>query len=104
MCLGIPMQVTGQAAPGRVMCAHGGETVEIDTLLVGEVAVGTWLMTFLGAAREVMDPQSAQRTLDALSALEAAMIGQRILDDPFADLVGAGSRHLFSLPEDQSAQ
>lgn len=104
MCLGIPMLVVGQVGPGRVLCSHRDEMVEIDTLLVGEVPDGTWLMTFLGAAREVMDPLTACRTLDALAALEAAMAGRDTTGDPFSDLVGAGSRHLPSTQEDRPAR
>ena len=89
MCVGIPMQVIEQISPGHVLCAHGNDRVEIDTALIGAVEPGMWLMTFLGAAREVMDEESARRTLDALAALEAVMAGQSVdLDAAFADLIG----------------
>ncbi|QVM85130.1 HypC/HybG/HupF family hydrogenase formation chaperone [Novosphingobium decolorationis] len=88
MCLGIPMKVVEVAGPGRALCANGDVWVEIDTLLVGDVAPGEWLMTFLGAAREKMDEVSALRSRDALSALEAIMNGGEVdIEAAFADLI-----------------
>ncbi len=88
MCLGIPMQVLWLEGPARAICEDRGRRVAIDTLLVGEVAVGDWLMTFLGAAREKMDAQSARRALDALTALEAIMNGEEAdIAAAFADLI-----------------
>lgn len=86
MCLGIPMQVIS-ADFGFALCrAEDGEH-EIDVRLVGNVEPGTWVLTFLGAAREIMDPVSARRTLDALKALELVMQGETNVDHLFADLV-----------------
>ncbi len=88
MCIGIPMQVIA-AEPGRAWCAARGEACWIDTALVGAVSPGDWLMTFLGAAREPIGAETAQRTLDAIAALEAAMRGEATdFDALFADLVG----------------
>jgi len=96
MCLGIPMRVLAATGPARALCEHRGETVEIDTALVGQVAEGTWLMTFLGAAREVMDEACAHRSLAALDALDAIMAGREVdLESAFADLIG----HEPQLPE-----
>lgn len=89
MCLGVPMRVVETDGPGRALCVHDGQLVVIDTLLVGEVVPGEWLMTFLGAAREKMDEASAKRSLDALGALEAIMSGREAdIEAAFADLIG----------------
>lgn len=89
MCIGQPMRVIAQLDPGRAQCDYRGEIHEIDTRLVGEVAAGQWLMTFLGAAREVMDEQTAQQTLSAIEAVEAIMNGQSAdIEAAFPDLVG----------------
>jgi hydrogenase expression/formation protein HypC len=89
MCVGIPMQVIS-AEFGFARCrAEDGEH-EIDVRLVGNVQPGTWVLTFLGAAREIMDPVSAKRTIDALKALELVMRGETDVDHLFADLVGPG--------------
>ncbi|MFA6220132.1 MAG: HypC/HybG/HupF family hydrogenase formation chaperone [Erythrobacter sp.] len=84
----MPMQVVS-TTPGWALCKSGDGLCRIDTALVGELAPGTWVMTFLGAAREVMDERSARRTLDAVTALEAVMRGEPAdLDAAFADLIG----------------
>lgn len=88
MCLGLPMQVVGEAGPGHALCRYRGEDQVIDMALVGQVPVGGWVMTFLGAAREVMDEASASRSLAALTALEAIMAGEHAdIDAAFPDLV-----------------
>jgi hydrogenase expression/formation protein HypC len=66
---------------------HGAE-VDIDLLLTGPQAQGTWLMTFLGAARAVLDELEAQRSLAALRALDVLIAGGTPdLDAAFADLI-----------------
>jgi len=89
MCVGIPMQVL-RCEDSRALCLDrdGGETW-IDTLLTGPQPAGAWLMTFLGAAREVIDADEAARTLAALAALDSLLAGGTPdLDAAFADLVG----------------
>ncbi len=87
MCVGIPMQVV-EAGFGYALCDHNGALHRIDTALVGEVAAGEWLMTFLGAARERMDEASARQALAATDALAALMRGEEVdLDAAFADLL-----------------
>jgi hydrogenase expression/formation protein HypC len=87
MCVGLPMQAI-ECWPGGALCrARDGDHC-IDTSLIGEVEPGTWLMVFLGAAREVLSPQEAKRSADALEALEMAMRGETGFDHLFADLVG----------------
>lgn len=88
MCVGIPLQVL-RSEESRALCRDrdGGE-VWIDLLLVGAQPPGTWLMSFLGTAREVIDADTAQRTLAALAALDTLMAGgEADLDAAFADLV-----------------
>ncbi|ASG22362.1 HypC/HybG/HupF family hydrogenase formation chaperone [Nitrospirillum viridazoti] len=110
MCIGIPMQVV-EVGAGHARCRSGAEILSIDTSLVGDVAPGTWLMTFLGAAREVMSPEAARRSLAALSALEAVMQGRPAdLDAAFADLIGREPQlpghllpaHLHPTPEPEA--
>lgn len=85
MCVGVPMQVI-EAGPGWALCrARDGEH-RIDTALVGEVAPGAWLMTFLGAAREEISDEAARQTADALEALQLAMRGERF-EHLFKDLI-----------------
>ena len=81
MCLGIPMQI--RAADGIV-----GETEDgglVDLSLTGPVAPGTWVLTFLGAAREVLDEAEALRIGAAIDGLRSLMQGGD-LGAAFADL------------------
>ncbi|MFZ7092739.1 HypC/HybG/HupF family hydrogenase formation chaperone [Primorskyibacter sp. 2E233] len=84
MCLGIPMQVIG--CDGIAAQAREGEHIHlIDMSLTGPQPPGTWILTFLGAAREVLDPDQADKITRALGGLRALMEGQG-LGDAFADL------------------
>jgi hydrogenase expression/formation protein HypC len=75
MCLGIPMQVVSVAGTTALCRGRDGET-RIDILLVAPVAVGDWLLTFLGAARGRLEADEAGRIEQALGALEAVERGQ----------------------------
>lgn len=84
MCLGIPMQIISVQG----IAAHatdGHETALIDLSLTGPVEPGTWVLTFLGAAREVISADEATKISAALNGLRALMLGGD-LGDAFADL------------------
>lgn len=90
MCVGIPMQiesVNGIAAQAR----DGDEAHLIDLSLTPEAQPGAWVLTFLGAAREVLDPEEAQKIRAALAGLRSLMQGGG-LGDAFADLEADGPR------------
>ena len=55
--------------------------------VIGEIPEGTWVMVFLGAAREVISEETAHRSADAIEALEMAMRGESGFDHLFADLI-----------------
>ncbi len=86
MCIGMPMQVI-ETAQGHAWCQAHGRLHRIDTLLVGDQPVGTWLLTFLGTAREVLSAQRATQINAALQAVDLAMQGDAGLDHLFPDLV-----------------
>ena len=96
MCIGIPMQVI-EGGEFVARCEGRGETADLNMLLVGPQAPGTWVLNFLGSAREVLSAEEARRINDALDALEAVMRGDPDvdIDAHFADLTGreAGVRH-----------
>jgi hydrogenase expression/formation protein HypC len=88
MCLGIPYRIIESTA-WVARCAGPGGEQEIDLSLVGAQPPGTWLLTFLGAAREVIDADRAAAINNALAALDAAMTGDTArIDALFADLTG----------------
>lgn len=96
MCIGIPMQVV-QCDDFVALCCprnHGDSANKhetVDITLVGKQAVGSWLLVFLGAAREVMTETQALNTLNAVQAVENIMNAQSPsstdIDNLFADLV-----------------
>ena len=84
MCLGIPMRilsVDGIAATAT----DGREVAQIDLSLLGDVLPGSWVLTFLGTAREVIGTEQAAKIGAALDGLRALMAGGD-LGDAFADL------------------
>ena len=86
MCVGIPMQVI--ECQGFVALCRGrdGER-RLDLALVGEQPPGTWLLSFIDAAREVIDAETAARIDAALDGLEAVMAGATDIAHHFADLI-----------------
>ena len=88
MCIGWPMQVT-EHWPGSAHAQRRDVLARIDTRLVGEVAVGDWLLVFQGAARERLAAGRAAEIDAALALLEAAMGG---------DGEGAAGDPGFALP------
>lgn len=84
MCVGVPMQIT--AIEGIAANAvEGNEVHLIDISLTPDVAVGEWVLSFLGAAREVITEDEAQKISAALGGLKSLMAGGD-LGDAFADL------------------
>jgi len=85
MCLGIPLQVV-ESGEHFALCAGRGGEARIDTSLVGPQPPGTWLLTFLDAAREVISAERAAAIEAALAALAAAQTGATDFSAFFADL------------------
>jgi hydrogenase expression/formation protein HypC len=86
MCIGMPMQVI-ECGPIWAWCDDGGERVQVDMRLVGSQPPGTWVLAFLGTARELMGETQALRVRDALAAIAVAAEGGSV-DHLFPDLVG----------------
>ncbi len=86
MCVGIPMQVI-EAGDTQALCRSRDREAWIDLSLVGPVPTGSWLMTFLGAARAVISEEEARQSADALEALEKVMRGEGGFEHLFADLI-----------------
>ncbi|WP_210528148.1 HypC/HybG/HupF family hydrogenase formation chaperone [Rubellimicrobium arenae] len=90
MCVGEPfriLSVDGIAA----MATNGPREALIDLSLTGPVAPGTWVLTFLGTAREVISEDEARHIAAALAALRSVMTGGDV-GDAFADLEATGPR------------
>ena len=85
MCLGLPVQVL-ECGEHFARCAGRDGEVRLDISLVGEQPSGTWLLAFLGAAREVIPAERAAAINAALAALAAAKGGATDFSAFFADL------------------
>jgi hydrogenase expression/formation protein HypC len=71
MCVGIPAQVI-EAGDFVSRCRTRNGEEQINMMLTGAQPAGTWLLTFLGSAREVISEEDAlniDRALDGLSAI-----------------------------------
>ena len=86
MCLGIPMQVK-EIKGVFALCEGRNGNTKVNTMLVDDVQVGDWILTFLDTAREVIDAERASLINAALDGLASATQGEANLDDFFADLV-----------------
>lgn len=94
MCVGLPLKIT--AIQGIAAHAEAGPEAPahrelIDLSLVPEARVGDWVLTHLGAAREVITAEEAVKIAAALEGLRAVMAGEGP-GDAFADLETTGPR------------
>lgn len=85
MCIGTPMKVLEVEGLRALAAPEEGPAEYLDLALTGALAPGTWVLGFLGAAREVMTEDEARKVSAALRGLAAAMQGGT-LGDAFADL------------------
>lgn len=69
MCLAIPARVV-EVLPGQqVMIDLDGLRKQVSTALVGEVAVGDYVIIHVGYAIGKIDPDEAERTLQMFGEL-----------------------------------
>jgi hydrogenase expression/formation protein HypC len=81
MCLGVPMQVV-TAGTGWADCRNGDAIRRVDTLLLGDVASGDWVLVHVASAVRLLDAAEARAIRDALLAIERAAAGE-----PFEHLI-----------------
>lgn len=86
MCIGTPMRI--------VSCEHGmavaegrGQTERLNMLMVGELAPGSWVLAFQGAALRPISAEEAAQTDAALDALATVLAGEGSTDAHFRDLI-----------------
>lgn len=85
------MQVVAVQAHHAWCVADGdgdGEGERLDMTLLGPQPVGTWVLAFHGAARQVLSAEQATQARAGRRALAAVLTGDGAVDDFFADLVG----------------
>jgi hydrogenase expression/formation protein HypC len=87
MCIGIPMRVV-EPEGSFAWCTDGTERERLDMMLVGNQPVGTWVLAFHGAARQVLSDDEAAQAHAGRQALASVLSGEGSVDEFFADLVG----------------
>lgn len=88
MCLSIPMQVVAwEDDEGDFAWVERGERRErVNMMLLGAQPVGTWVLTSLGLAREVVEAEHLVLIEEALSALANSLDGDYEPGRYFRDL------------------
>tara|TARA_B100000959_G_scaffold255120_1_gene287265 strand:- start:662 stop:898 length:237 start_codon:yes stop_codon:yes gene_type:complete len=73
------------------LCEGRNGEQEVNMMLTGPQEAGTWVLNFLGSAREVLAPEDAAKIDSALDALVAVANGDTDvdIDSFFPDLVAA---------------
>jgi hydrogenase expression/formation protein HypC len=95
------MQVI-EVREGIAVCEGMGERRDINMQLVGEQQPGTWVLTFLDTAREVLSEADAVRISDAVMAVNLVMQGQTDVDHLFADLIDREPPRPASMPPEKA--
>jgi hydrogenase expression/formation protein HypC len=87
MCIGVPMRVREH---GEVMalCEGRGKLQRINMLMVGDCPPGSWVMTFLGVARDVLSEEDAAEINRALDELESILRGEAVFEGRLPDFGG----------------
>ena len=79
MCVGIPALVL-EAGDFVARCRTRNGEEPINLMLTGPQPAGTWLLTFLGSAREVISERDARHIDKALDGLSAIMADNTDID------------------------
>ncbi|HRJ52397.1 MAG TPA: HypC/HybG/HupF family hydrogenase formation chaperone [Candidatus Thiothrix moscowensis] len=85
MCIGIPVQVIEDRDLVALCRGRNGDEI-VNMMLTGSQPVGTWVLNFLGSAREVISEQDAALINSALDGLLAAVNGETDLDRYFPNV------------------
>jgi len=90
MCLAVPMRVDAWEGDGEFAWVVRGEQRErINMMLLGPQPVGAWVLTSLGLAREVVEPERLVLIEEALAALAASLDDDYDASGYFRDLDAA---------------
>ena len=89
MCIGVPMRVL-ECGGATALCEGRGERRRINMLMVGDRPPGSWVMTFLGAARDVLSEEDAAEINRTLDEIEAILRGETPFEGRLPDFSGNG--------------
>lgn len=88
MCLSIPKQVVAWEGEGDfAWVERNGQREFLNMMLLGPQPIGTWVLTSLGLAKEVVEPAQLVLIEEALTALAASLDGDYEPDRYFQDMV-----------------
>ncbi|MCP4935311.1 MAG: HypC/HybG/HupF family hydrogenase formation chaperone [bacterium] len=87
MCVGVPVKII-EAGEFVSRCKGRNGEENINMMLIGSQPEGTWVLNFLGSAREVLSKEEAATINKALDGLSAIMGGAENIDikEYFPDL------------------
>ena len=74
MCIGTPVRII-EPGEGMARCTGRNGEESVNMMLVGPQPEGTWVLNFLGSAREVLTAEEAATINRALDGIEAIMRG-----------------------------
>lgn len=79
MCVGVPVQIV-KSGECISTCTGRNGVEQVNMMLVGPQPVGTWVLNYLGSAREVLTEIDALNIDKALDGLAAIMSGESDID------------------------
>lgn len=79
MCVGVPVQVI-ESGEFIALCRGRNGEEQVNMMLIGEQPAGTWVLNFLGSAREVISAEDAENINKALDGLAEIMGGAESID------------------------
>ena len=87
MCIGIPVKII-KSGEFMARCEGRNGVEDVNMMLIGPQQEGTWVLNFLGSAREVLSEEDATKIDRALDGLVAIMrsSGPVDMDSYFPDL------------------
>ncbi len=88
MCVGVPVKIV-ESGEFMARCEGRNGIEDVNMMLIGKQPKGTWVLNFLGSAREVLSEDDALKINKALDGLAAIMGGFEHVDvdSYFPDLV-----------------
>ena len=87
MCLSIPKQVVAWEGEGDfAWVERNGQREFLNMMLLGPQPVGTWVLTSMGLAKEVVEPEQLALIEEALTALAASLDGDYEASQYFQDI------------------
>jgi hydrogenase expression/formation protein HypC len=72
MCIGVPMRIV-EICGASAWCEGRGSRRLLNTLMLDTPAVGSWVLSSLGLARQLLTPEDAALINAALDELEGVM-------------------------------